>query len=407
VRALLVLIALASPAFADDAQSRATAEQHWFAGKRAYTAQNFAAAATNFEEAFKAMPRDNSPKGEKELGEIAYAAAQAYRRWYRIDPKLDTARRAAELYRFYLDRVKTGGKVGVAADYVGEMQREVDKLVAAGAKVARESAVERTRLGVSPVLSIEQRGGGIDELADLPDATQVEITATIDGKPVQPFELIDVEPGPHKIHVEAEGYLPHDTTERAVKGSSKVAEIVMKPKPAKLVVKTERDAKLRVDGRAAAGTTLELPAGKHVVTILKSGREAVSREVELGRGQELAIDAPLEKTARRRAVPFVAAGAIVLGAATLAGTTYAIVEHVRAGDQLAAIDKGDQRPEAADRYEALIARRNEVTTGALITGGAALLVGGAALALYWLDSPSEETVRVTPVIGGVSVRGRF
>ena len=94
-----------------------------------------------------------------------------------------------------------------------------------------------------------------------------------------------------------------------------------------------------------------------------------------------------------------------------AGAVYAVIEDNRADDQLAAIRAGDQRPAAADRYNSLITRRNEVRAGVLITGGAALVVGAAAAALYWLDRPSEETVRVTPAItsngAGVSVGGRF
>lgn len=406
---VVIAIALfANPAFADDNANRAAAEKHFFAGHRAYKQQNFAAAAANYEEAFKVMPR-RTPKEEREFAEIAYNAAQAHRKLYRIEPKLENARRAAELYRLYLDKVKKGGKIGAAAEYIGEMQREVDKLVAAGAKAAREVNVERTRLGVSPVLSAEKHDG-IAELVDGPE-TEVKILTMIDGKPVTPFEMIDVEPGPHTVKVEAEGYLPHESTERVVKGSSAVAEIVMKPKPAKLVVKTEKGAQLRVDGRAAASTTVELPAGKHVLTILKSGREAVSREIEVTRGQTLAIDAPLEKTGRRRAVPFVATFAIVFTGLTVSGVTFALIQNNRAGNQLDAIQTGDQRPEAADRYDSLIQRRNEVLAGALITGGAAVLLGGAAMALYWLDKPSEESVRVAPAVGvggaGVSISGRF
>jgi hypothetical protein len=246
---------------------------------------------------------------------------------------------------------------------------------------------------------------------DLPDSADVKLTTLIDGKPVTPFEMIDVEPGAHVVRVEAEGYLPHESTERVVKGASTVAEIVMKPKPAKVVIETEAGARIRIDGRLASGTTLELPAGKHVVTVLKRGREPVSREIDVARGQQLALAAPLEKTGRRRAVPFVAAGAIVFGALTIAGATYAIVEDQRASDQLAAIQAGDQRPDAADRYERLIHRRDEVVTGTLITGGATLVLTGAAMALYWLDQPSEEHVRVTPAISGgtagVAISGRF
>lgn len=114
--AIAVLVTIASlfttPAYADEPQDKAArkiAERHFHAGERAYKAQNFGAAAANFEEAYKALP----------LPEIAFSAAQAYRRQYRVEPKLEHARRSVELYRVYLDQVKTGGRVGVAADSIG------------------------------------------------------------------------------------------------------------------------------------------------------------------------------------------------------------------------------------------------------------------------------------------------
>jgi len=389
---------------AGKAEARKVAERHFHAGERAYKAQNFGAAAANFEEAYKVLP----------LPEIAFSAAQAYRRLYRVEPRLEHARRSVELYRAYLDQVKTGGRVGIAADSIGEMQREVDKLVAAGAQATRGADVERTRLGVSPLLTAEKRTGGMREIADLPDGDDVKLTTAIDGKPVPPFQMMDVEPGPHVVRVEAEGYQTYEATERVVKGASMVAEVVLQPRPARVAIETERGARVRVDGRLSGTAPLaaiDLPAGKHLVTVVRSGRVAVARELEVARGQEVALAVPLEKTARRHAVPFVATGAVLVGGFSLSGLVFAFLENRRADDQLAAIRAGDQRPAAADRYDQLITRRNEVLTGGIITGGISLAIGGVAAALYWTDRPSDENVRVAPALGasgaGVSVVGRF
>jgi hypothetical protein len=398
---VVALVATALPAHADD---RKAAERHFRMGEKAYKAQNFSAAAENFEAAYKELP----------LPEIAFSAAQAFRRQYRVEPRLEYARRAVELYRIYLAKVKTGGKVGVAADSIGEMQREADKLTAAGAKAAALISANQTRLGVSPQLATEKREL-MTEIADLPDDNAVKITTLIDGKIVPPFEMIDVEPGPHKVHVEAEGYLPAETTERAVKGVSSVAEITMVPRPARVTITTERGAKVRVDGRpvgTAPLASLELPAGKHLITVVRAGREPSSREIDVTRGQALALDEPLETTGRRRAVPFVATGAGLLGAFAITSVVYAVVENSRATSQLAEIERGDQRPDAADRYASLIERRDRALTASYISGGAAIAVGVMAGALYWLDKPSEEHVRVTPAVtvgGGASVviGGRF
>jgi tetratricopeptide (TPR) repeat protein len=125
--AIVAVLALASTAAAE----RKVAERYFRAGAKAYAAQNFVAAAANFDEAYKseAMP------------EIAFSAAQAYRRLYRIEPKAQHVVRAIELYRDYLAKVKTGGRVGDAADNLAEMERELDKLGASGVRVGSSSSL--------------------------------------------------------------------------------------------------------------------------------------------------------------------------------------------------------------------------------------------------------------------------
>jgi hypothetical protein len=402
-RLVFVILLLPVTARADEVAGgdRKAAERYYRAGDKAYKQQNFSAAAQNFEEAYKQYP----------IPEIAFSTAQAYRRWYRVEPKLESAKRALELYRVYLGKVKTGGRVGAAGDYVGEMEREVDKLVAAGAKAVTVAVVERTRLGISPQLEVEKQS--LQELVDLPDTTSVKIVTLMDGKPVPPFEMVDVEPGPHKVHVEAEGYLPSDTIEYAGKGASQFAEVVLQPRPAKVTVETTEGAGIKVDGRPAGVApmaALELSAGKHVITISRAGRHSVAREIEVTRGQVMTLREPLDKTTRRRAVPVVAGVAGVLTVATITSVIYAFVLDGRASDQLAAIERGDQTPETADAYESNVLMRDRVKLGTYITGGAALAVGAAAAALYWLDNPSDE-VRVAPTISsggaGVSIGGRF
>jgi hypothetical protein len=403
MRALVIVMLLAGIAHADEATDRASAEKYFRAGERAYAAQNFAAAAAQWEEAYKLYP----------LPGIAFSLGSAYRRQYRVDPKLEYAKRSAELYRVYLDKVKTGGKVGMAADYLGEMDREVDKLTRAGAKIVAEVVVERTRLGVSPILGTEKKGA-MGEIVDLPDPAAVKIKVTIDGKDVPPFELVEVEPGQHKVHVEAEGYMPSDTVASVVKGASPTVDPVMTPRPGKVTLETEKGVRVRVDGRpvgTAPLTAFEVPAGKHLLTLSAVGREPVAREIEIERGGELTLKEPLQKTARRRAVPFVVTGAVALGVITIGGAAFAIKLDNDADDKLAAIRAGDQRPGAKQDYDDLVRRRGEVFTGTLITGGACLVVAGIAGAMYWLDRPSEEGLRVTPMVtpggGGMAYSRRF
>lgn len=402
MRAVLMVVALcAATAHAEDTKA---AERYFRAGEKAYKAQNFAAAAQNFEEAYKAAA----------IPEIAFSAAQAYRRQFRVDPKPEYVKRSVELYTEYLDKVKTGGRVGDAADSLGEMKRELDKL-GGMSNVKMAPAVERTALGINAELEAERQGGGMREIADLPDAASVNVIATIDGKPVPPYEMVDLEPGPHAIHVEAEGYLPVDRTDRAFKGAAVFVDIKLMPRPAKITVETDRGARIRVDGRpvGTAPTTFEVPAGRHVIAISRDGREPVAREIVVTRGQQLTIRESLDKTVRRRAVPWVyaAAGGLVI----LAGTTavYASTQDSGASDKLDAIvQRGDALDDERRAYEAQLQRRDNALMATWVFGGVAVGVAALATTLYMFDSPSDDRVRVTPMMSpggasGAQVIGRF
>jgi hypothetical protein len=399
MRALILVVLLGSLAYADP---RSDAEKRFRIGEKAYKAQNFAAAAEHFEEAYKILP----------LPDIAFSAAQAHRRQYRIDRKLERAQRAVDLYQVYLAAVKTGGQVGAAADGLDAMDRELGRQGGAG-KVAVAPVVERTTIIINPELASERSPGGGDafELSETAgDATKIVVL--LDGKPVPLYEKIDVEPGPHKIRVEAEGYVPADVSERAVQGSNTTASIQLEPRPAKVTVKTEGGARIRVDGRLATGPELALPAGRHVIAIAKQGRESTAREITVRRGEVVTLDAPLEKTTRRKAVPWVAAGAGLLGVISTASVVGALVYDSRAADKLDSFEnEGDKSPGDVTDYDGLVTRRDRLTTAAWITGGTALLLGSAALALYVFDSPRDAELRVTPAVtpggAGVIVGGAF
>ena len=399
MRALIIVALCSSVALADP---RADAERKFRIGEKAYKAQNFAAAAEHFEEAYKILP----------LPEIAFSAAQSYRRQYRIDRKLQRAQRAVELYRLYLDAVKIGGQVGAAADGLDAMERELTK-EGGGAKVSVAPVVERTTIIVNPELASERTPGGEGAFEiNESQADATKIVVLLDGKPAPVYERIDVEPGPHKIHVEAEGYVAADSSERAVQGSNTTANIKLEPRAALVTVKTDSGARIRVDGRPATGPELALPAGRHVISIAKAGRESVAREITVRRGETVTIAEPLEKTTRRKAVPWVAAGAGALAVISTASVIGALVYDSRAADKLDGFENaGDEPPRDVADYNDLVLRRDRLTTGAWITGGAALLIGSAALALYVFDSPGDAEVRVTPSAtpggAGVIVGGSF
>ena len=398
MKSLMIVILLAGVARADD---KTEAERYFRAGAKAYAAQNFAAAVADFEEAYKALP----------LPEIAFSAAQSYRRLYRIDPQPRHVARSVELYRVYLDKVKTGGRVGDAADNLAEMERELDKLKARGTKIV-DKEVEHTRLGVT--VNIGDRApeiGALREIADaIGDTALAGVHVTIDKKPVEPNALIDVTPGDHVIAVTADGYFPVEKKQRAIASATALVEVQLQPRPAKVTVDTEASAAIAVDGRRGQ-RALELSAGKHLLTVTHRGREPFAKEITVTRGQELTVEAPLEQTGRRRAVPWLIGGASALAAGAAVTTVFAFVHDSRASDAEGKLGDGNQLPAIGDTYDREVRSRDRYRTATYALGGAALATGAVGLMLYYFDRPSPERVQLAPIAGpsggGVTLSGRF
>ena len=389
-RALMLIMVLASVAQADD---REAAERYFRAGSKAYSAQNFAAAAADFDEAYKAMP----------LPEIAFSAAQAYRRLYRLDAKPEYVRRSIELYRIYLDKVKSGGRVGDAADSLGEMEREADRLgIKLTASAPAAPAVEHTRLGVSVTIAGQASETSLREVGDATGEVAKGLHATLDGKPIEPFALVDVDPRDHVIAVSADGYQPAEKHVVAIAGQAQLIELELRAKPATVTVRTEPEATVSLDGRAAPGFTLEVPSGKHLLVVTHRGREPFGKEIVLARGEAVTVAAPLRETSRRRAVPWVWTGASVLAAGAITTGIVALVRDSHAQDLRDQLAQGNQPATTADDYDRTVNSRDHFVTATWILGGAAVAAGATGALLYFFDQPSAESVRLAPMIGPTS-----
>lgn len=386
MRAVAILVLLCAIAAADDPRA---AERYFRAGEKAYAAQNFEAAARNFEEAYKQAP----------LPEIAFSAAQAYRRQYRVDARPEYCARAVELYKLYLGKVKTGGRVADAADALVEMQHELDRLIKLGLKVSPEIAAEHTLLGVSPALGGEHPTAmhEVDEAR----GTAPTIVVTFDGKRVEPYALVQIEPGVHAIHVEAPGYKPFDLQQNVVQGTTNMLDVALQPKAAHVTFDVEADAQITVDGRPLGVTPLaiDVPAGPHVVAFTHRGREPVIRDLTFDKGQELRLRQPLEMTARRRAVPYVVIGAGSLALVCGASAIAALVEDSRASSLHKQITEGNAPLSVGLAYQDKLAWRDRFVTATWTTGALALATGAAAAWLYYADHPNPETTHIAPMAG--------
>ncbi len=396
----LVLVCLVATGHAEN---RATAERHFRLGEKAYQAQNFAAAAANFEEAYKNFP----------LAEIAFSAGQSYRRLYRLEPKPEYVQRAVDHYRAYVNARRTGGRVADAADALAEMQHELDKLIASGVKVSPALAKEHTRIVINASLGKEVTASGLQEVKE-GSGEDLAIVAKLDGERADVFAPINVMPGKHKVTVVADGYFPGEKEALATQGATTIVDIALVPKPAKVSVITESSARISVDGRPAGSGTaaLELTAGHHVITILARGREPVAREVVVTRGQELVLREPLQMTRRRKAVPYLIGGAAIATVMLGVTTTFAIVRDGDASDLLDRL-RADGGLTGADkeRYDDARVARDRWRTAAFVSGGALAVLGGLAAILYYTDNPSPDGVRVEPMSvtagAGAAIAGRF
>ena len=407
MRALAIaalLAALAGHAHADDQRERA--EVYFRAGEQAYRAQNFAAAARNFEEAYAMLP----------LPEIAFSAAQAYRRQYRIDGNPEHVARAIDLYRKYLAKVQTGGRVADAADALAEMQRELDLLIRSGKQVKPELAAEHTQLGVYVALgTAPATGGALREVEDQGPAVASEVRVTIDGERRDAFALVNVTPGDHAIHVEAPGFFPVDKHAIAVQGASTMVDVALAPRPGRIHVTTDAGARVQVDGRTVGtgpSASVDVPAGRHLVTIVQRGREPVAQELVVENAKEVPLTAPLEPTAKRRAVPWVLRGAGVLAVgAGITATVALLAQHEALDISHHANGSGNLDPRQMQTYNDDLGRRDDFRTATWILGAAAVTTAAVGFVLYRFDEPPPETPRVTPVLGphggGAAVVGRF
>ena len=220
----------------------------------------------------------------------------------------------------YLDKVKTGGRVGDAADNLADMQHELDKLEARGREVRRRPTA-RTRGSASA-----SRSRGDDDRRAARDRRRAPATPTRGlhathrrqaGRAVRARRCRCQ--GAHVIAVAADGYFP---VEKKTDGGRRPVDArrarAAGPSRRSVAVATEDGAAHHRRWPRVATAPAPRSSSRPASTSSRSshrGREPFARELVVTRGQELTLPAPLEKTARRKAVPWVLGGAGVLARA--------------------------------------------------------------------------------------------
>ena len=268
---------------------------------RRRTRRRTSAAARNFDEAYKALP----------MPEIAFSAAQAYRRLYRVEPKPEYVRAPIELYKLYLDDVKTGGRVGDAADNLAEMEHELDKLEAAGVKstpVGGRSTRGSASTSASPIRATAEPARSARSAR--PPAMRRQRPASRRSTASRSSRSRSSRSSQRARHRgRRRRLLSRREEDGRGRRPSTLVDVELRPKPAKVTV-DDRGGRADPRRRPPVATTptarSRSPPGKHLVTILRSGREPFARELTSMRG---ASTDPVRAAREDRAPPRGAVGA--------------------------------------------------------------------------------------------------
>ena len=359
--AAATVIALARPAVADDAAALAQAKTYFNAGAQAFEAGSFNAAIQAFEQAYRLAPKPA----------ILFSVAQAHRRQYYLDRRPDHLREALRLYRDYITKVEQGGRRADAAAALAELEPIAGRLDPAPAAPAGEVKAP-TRLMVSS----QTRGARV----------------TLDGAAPSDAPLIgDVKPGKHTVRIEATGFFSEEREVLAADGSLVAVDIPLRERPARVSVNAASGAQVSVDGRPAGSAPLsapiELPSGRHLVTVVRNGSRAYSVEVDLARGEERRLDVRLETTGQRYAsyaLMSIGAGGLVVGG-VLTGLALGAQRSAREIDDARA--SGNITGQQLDDYNRSLDQRETWRRAAGIAFGAGAVVAATGLVLFAFDQP--------------------
>jgi len=379
----LLLCCLLWPRIALAQATPEQAKRYFEAGAAAYTAGDYRAAVQALEAAYRLQP----------LPAIAFSLAQAERREYFVSRDRAHLTRAIELYHQYLSEVPTGGRGADATDALAQLEPLALAQSAEPLEPAAEPPPPQTRIMVR---------------CQAPDAR-----IALDGAEPEPAPLIaETAPGSHRVRAEAAGFFPVEQQVTAVEGELVPIEVVLRERPA-LVVVSERDgAEVYVDGvvataaAVAAGGRLSLAAGTHTLAFAKKGREPYGLTLALQRGETRRLAPELNWTGQRIAAITLFA---VAGAALATGgvfTGLALHHESSAHDIERRRRSGTISPAERTQYEEAVDRRDRsriVAVAGLAVGASAALV---ALLLYQLDDPSPEgTTPTATAVAGVGSDG--
>ncbi len=161
---------------------------------------------------------------------------------------------------------------------------------------------------------------GTLELAIEPADAVVEVDgATVEGTGSE--RTLTLDPGRHRLSVSAPGYRPDRFEVSVLAGSRERRSTLLErlpSRPAVLVVHANEDAEVRVDGLLAGRGDIEreVDPGLHRVVVVDGGTTTLERELTLGEGERVVLDAMVSRSGSVAEEPWiwVIVGLAVVGA---------------------------------------------------------------------------------------------
>jgi hypothetical protein len=358
--------------------AKAEAARMFAAGDQAYAAGKYLAAAGAYEGAQKLHPDPG----------ITFSIAQAYRRHYFENEEVVWLQKARELYKRYLVEQPSGGRRAHAVTHLNNI---AVILASRGAAVAPEDG--------------QPGGGGQDGPTPratrgteiLVASTTPKASASIDGGPAGDVPVVQgVTPGLHRIRVTAVGHVDRVLDVIASEGKLAIVPIDLEPLPGSLRVRaTIDDATVWINGRhrgvLPASARISLAPGRHTVAVSASGHDLYERTVDVGPGEEHAVEAELSASRMRIAAyaTFASSGAFLIAGAVLAGV--AADAESQAVDARSGTTRGRAlTPTERDRSNEALERRDLTRTLSGVSFGAAGVSGLTGTLLFALDNPTPN-----------------
>ena len=360
---LWIAVALTAPDGFAQAQVPQRARSLFTAGAQAFKRGDFATAIEAFEEAYRLDPRPG----------LLFSLAQTHRRQYHASQRPEQLTKAIQQYRAYLDAVPEGGRRAEAAQALVELEPLAARVDPAPTPpAAEEPPAPRTRVMVS--------------------SPAEDASVRVDGRAPRPCPLLAVvDPGKHVIRVSAPGYLDAQREILVEQATTLAVDVPLGERPGMLQIVTEDGADVLVDQRAVGAAPLPpiaVQPGRHVVAVLRSGRQAALQEVTVRRGENRRLRVPLERTGQRT-VAWVLGGAG--GAALLGAGAFAVVaahHDARASSVLERTETGNISGTELATYQSAREARDDYAVVSLVTLGAGATLGTAAVLTWVFDRPA-------------------